>query len=329
MKTIIGGEELLEQAGGLIKMGSLVAFPTETVYGLGADATNEKAVAAIFEAKGRPQDNPLIVHIASANELKEIAREIPESAYELMGIFSPGPLTIVLKKKNGIPNITTGGLDTVGVRIPDHPIALGLIRSAGVPIAAPSANRSGRVSPTEASHVYEDMQGRIPMILDGGKTRVGIESTVLDLTKEMPVILRPGAITAAMLAPVLGAVRTKQGEVLVAEAPGMKYKHYAPICPCVGAQDASSAFAAYQRLRAAGGHPVLIAGDGLLRQLSGGCEVYSLGGSPESAMAGLFSSLRQAEKNYDSIILQWFDGETYNSVQNRIAKACGGSIVKE
>lgn len=327
MNTVIGREELLEQAGELIRSGSLVAFPTETVYGLGADATNERAVASIFEAKGRPQDNPLIVHIASPGALKTVAREVPESAYELMSIFSPGPLTIVLKKQNGIPNVTTGGLDTVGVRIPDHPLALGLIRSAGVPIAAPSANRSGRVSPTEAAHVYEDMRGRIPMILDGGKTRVGIESTVLDLTKEVPVILRPGAVTAAMLAPVLGKVKTKTGEVLVAEAPGMKYKHYAPVCPAAGAKDAEAAVAEYMKQRAAGRQPVIIAGSELLESVPGDFASVSLGSSPEDAMANLFSSLREAEKKNDYIILQWFTDERYASVQNRIEKACGGLYI--
>jgi L-threonylcarbamoyladenylate synthase len=325
MDTIIGKEELLEEAGSLIRAGQLVAFPTETVYGLGADATNEKAVASIFEAKGRPQDNPLIVHIASADELKNVAREVPESAYELMSIFSPGPLTIVLKKQNGIPKITTGGLDTVGIRIPDHPLALKLIRSAGVPVAAPSANRSGRISPTEAEHVYEDMRGRIPMILDGGKTRVGIESTVLDLTKETPIILRPGAVTAEMLAPFLGKVKTKGGEVLVAEAPGMKYRHYAPVCPASGVKDARTAKEIYNRQLSAGRHPVIIAGEELLRDVPGQYAVLSLGSSPESAMGSLFSSLRKAEKVYDFILLQWFDAEEYASLQNRIEKACGGN----
>lgn len=326
MVTDIGKEEMLERAGELIRQGEIVAFPTETVYGLGADACNPLAIAKIFAAKGRPQDNPLIVHISDPDELASVAQGVPDIAYKLMEVFSPGPLTLVLNKQERIPKTTTGGLQTVGVRIPDHPLALALIKSAARPIAAPSANISGRVSPTEATHVYEDMRGKIPLILDGGSTRVGIESTVLDLTKSIPVILRPGAVTAAMLVPILGTVKTFSGEVITAEAPGMKYKHYAPICPCVAAVDAKSAATEYKLRQTEGRRPVLVASDDVIAK-AGIDNAVSLGKTPEDAMARLFSALRFAEKKYDYIIVQWFEGDDYYPVQNRIKKAVGGIIV--
>lgn len=327
METKVGKEELLALGGELIREGFAVAFPTETVYGLGGDAYNEKAVEAIFNAKGRPQDNPLIVHISSPKELEGVAVDVPKAAYKLFEVFSPGPLTLVLKKSPLIPKRTTGGLDTVGVRIPDHPLALGLIKAAARPIAAPSANVSGRVSPTEASHVLEDMKGKIPLILDGGKTRVGIESTVLDLTKDIPVILRPGAVTAGMLAPVLGAVKVFSGEVVVAEAPGMKYKHYSPVCPCVGVNGPQTARAEYEKREGEGLNPVLVASDNLIEK-SGIKNAISLGNSPEAAMANLFSALRKAEKKFGYILLEWFEGADYYPVQNRIKKATGGAVIR-
>ncbi|MBO8423702.1 MAG: threonylcarbamoyl-AMP synthase, partial [Firmicutes bacterium] len=209
--TLVGGAELLDEAAEYIRRGELVAFPTETVYGLGADAFNEEAVKCIFIAKGRPQDNPFIVHVASPEGAKAAVSHIPDEAYRLWEKFSPGPLTIVLPKSERMPLITTGGLQTVGIRIPNNRIALELIRRSGCAIAAPSANTSGRISPTRAIDVYEDMRGRIPLILDGGQTDVGIESTVIDLTREVPTVLRPGAITAGMLAEVLGEVVNHKG----------------------------------------------------------------------------------------------------------------------
>ena len=236
MKTIVGGIEQIEYGAELLRNGEVVAFPTETVYGLGADAFNARAVAKIFEAKGRPQDNPLIVHIADPADIGKVAASVPEAAVALMEIFSPGPLTLILPKREDLPETTTGGLRTVGIRIPNHPIARALIRAAGCPVAAPSANVSGRISPTEARHVLEDMDGKIPLILDGGCSDIGIESTVLDLSKEVPVVLRPGAITAEMLSVYLGKVVDFKGKVLIAEAPGMKYRHYAPTCACQAAR---------------------------------------------------------------------------------------------
>ena len=217
----------MEQAGEILKKGGLVAFPTETVYGLGANALDADASAKIYAAKGRPSDNPLIVHIADLSDLEKIVEEIPESAKKLADAFWPGPLTMIFKKKNLVPYGTTGGLETVAVRMPDHPVALELIRAGGGYIAAPSANTSGKPSPTLAKYVAEDMDGRIELILDGGEVGIGLESTIIDLTVTPPQILRPGYITHEMLESVLGTVeedvtlmRADTGQA--PKAPGMK-----------------------------------------------------------------------------------------------------------
>ncbi|MFD3446693.1 L-threonylcarbamoyladenylate synthase [Microbacteriaceae bacterium 4G12] len=226
----------LEEAAVLLRQKEAVAFPTETVYGLGADATSDEAVAKIFAAKGRPSDNPLIVHIATKDQLLHLVEAVPPVAEKLMDSFWPGPLTLIFPKKDGISEKVTAGLSTVAVRMPDHPIALALIKQANVPVAAPSANRSGRPSPTLASHVYEDLQGKIAGIVDGGATGVGVESTVLDCTTEMPVILRPGGVTKEQLEEVIGQVLLDPGlqdETQKPKSPGMKYTHYAPKAPLV------------------------------------------------------------------------------------------------
>ena len=222
-----------EDAAQLIRSGELVAFPTETVYGLGADALNPQASKKIYAAKGRPSDNPLIVHIAKFEDLEEIAKEVPQEAKKLADAFWPGPLTMIVYKNEKVPYETTGGMDTVAIRMPDHPAALELIRQSGCLIAAPSANTSGRPSPTLAEHVAEDLGGRIPMILDGGEVGIGIESTIIDLTEKIPMILRPGYITKEMLEAVIGTVKTDPGIIAAdstkkPKAPGMKYRHYAP-----------------------------------------------------------------------------------------------------
>ncbi|MBM7582428.1 L-threonylcarbamoyladenylate synthase [Caldicoprobacter guelmensis] len=223
----------LLEAAKLIQAGELVAFPTETVYGLGANALNSGAVRKIFEAKGRPGDNPLIVHISKLQDVDRLVRELPLIATVLMERFWPGPLTLILKKSSVVPDIVTAGLDTVAIRMPRHPVALKFIEYSGVPIAAPSANRSGHTSPTTAQHVLDDLDGRIPLILDGGKCEVGLESTVLDLTADVPTILRPGGVTYEMLTQLLGEVEIDSGalkplEGRLAKSPGMKYVHYAP-----------------------------------------------------------------------------------------------------
>lgn len=226
-------QEKIEAAARIIREGGLVAFPTETVYGLGADALNPEASRRIYAAKGRPSDNPLIVHIASFGALEQITTEIPEKARLLGERFWPGPLTMIFEKSDKVPLETTGGLNTVAVRMPDHPIALALIKASTGYIAAPSANTSGKPSPTLAEHVYLDMEGRIPMILDGGPVGIGIESTIVDFSEGVPTILRPGYITQEMVREVIGEVRMDPGLSGVdpsvrPKAPGMKYRHYAP-----------------------------------------------------------------------------------------------------
>ncbi|MBR0026377.1 MAG: threonylcarbamoyl-AMP synthase, partial [Clostridia bacterium] len=219
--------------GSFIREGELVAFPTETVYGLGANGLDGDAVRRIFEAKGRPSDNPLILHVAKKSDVKDLWDQVTPMARQLMDAFWPGPLTLIYFKSDLVPDEVTAGLDTVAIRMPEHKTALSLIRSAGVPIAAPSANRSGRPSPTTAEHVLADMDGRIPLILDGGPCRVGVESTVLSITGT-PTILRPGGITLSMLQACIGHVEVADavlhplGDGEEALSPGMKYRHYAP-----------------------------------------------------------------------------------------------------
>ncbi len=225
--------EAIAKAGEILCQGGLVAFPTETVYGLGGDALNPESSKRIYEAKGRPSDNPLIIHISKWEDLEKIVSIIPEAAKKLADKYWPGPLTMILPKSNEVPYETTGGLDTVAVRMPDNKIALALIEAAGGYVAAPSANTSGKPSPTLAKYVAEDMDGRIEMILDGGEVCIGLESTIVDLTSKVPEILRPGYVTMQMLKDVLGDVETDQ-TILTNEtnkapkAPGMKYRHYAP-----------------------------------------------------------------------------------------------------
>lgn len=227
--------DTFKEAGEIIRSGGLVAFPTETVYGLGGDALNSDASYKIYSAKGRPSDNPLIVHIADINSLYEIAENIPDAALKLAKKYWPGPLTMIFNKKDIVPMSTTGGLSTVAVRMPSHPVALELIKASGGFIAAPSANASGRPSPTTAAHVLEDMNGKIDMIIDGGSCEIGLESTIVDFTPKTPMILRPGYISEKMLTDVLGDVDkdpavfgTTLSDSVKPKAPGMKYRHYAP-----------------------------------------------------------------------------------------------------
>lgn len=238
LPAFLGDEQLhtenICRAATLLRAGEVVAIPTETVYGLAANAYDETAVGKIFAAKGRPQDNPLIVHIASIETLYDLVAEVPESAKKLAAAFWPGPLTMILPKSEKIPDAVSAGLSTVAVRMPSHPVARAAISESGVPLAAPSANRSGSPSPTNAAYVFDDMDGRIPLILDGGSSAVGVESTVITLATDVPRVLRPGGVTVEQLRAVLGAVEVddavlhqlKDGEK--AASPGMKYKHYAP-----------------------------------------------------------------------------------------------------
>lgn len=229
--------ERIKEAARIIQKGGLVAFPTETVYGLGGDALDPEAAQKIYAAKGRPSDNPLIAHIADFGELPVLAAEVPDTARTLMRLYWPGPLTLIFKKTETVPFATTGGLETVAVRMPSHPVARELIRAAGTPIAAPSANRSGRPSPTKASHVREDLDGHIDMLLDGGEVGIGLESTIIDVSSLEPVLLRPGFVSEEMLKAVLkrfavdAACMEPMAPGMRPKAPGMKYRHYAPRAP--------------------------------------------------------------------------------------------------
>lgn len=224
----------LKKASEILKTGELVAFPTETVYGLGANALNANAVKKIYVAKGRPSDNPLIVHIDDLSWIKKLSVNVPDVFYELARVFWPGPLTIIVNKSKIVPFETSGGLETIGIRMPQNEVARKLIEISGIPISAPSANKSGSPSPTKAVHVYDDLKGRIPFILDGGSSEKGIESTIIDITSKVPCILRPGSITKEMIEKEIGRIDVDKSLLssekfnLLPKAPGMKYKHYAP-----------------------------------------------------------------------------------------------------
>lgn len=253
METKLLTAEECSLAAQILRRGGLVALPTETVYGLGANGLDAEAVHHIFEAKGRPQDNPLILHIAQADWLERYCEEVPPLAYKLAQRFWPGPLTMILKRKTIVPDATTGGLDTVGMRCPDHPVALEIIRKADIPIAAPSANTSTRPSCTCAGDVLEDMKGKIDAIVDGGPCRVGVESTIIDLTEKKPRLLRPGGLPLEELEAVCGEVlvdRAVTGQIRDGErvrAPGMKYRHYAPKAPVTVVTGQAERSAAYIR----------------------------------------------------------------------------------
>ena len=253
----------IDRAAAILKEGGLVGIPTETVYGLGANGLNPDAVADIFKAKGRPQDNPLILHIPSADWLVRYCRDIPEAAYELADRFWPGPLTMILKRQDNVPDVVTAGLDTVGMRCPDHAVCRAIIAAADVPVAAPSGNTSGRPSPTAAEHMLDDMDGKIDAIMDGGSCTVGVESTIVDLTCTPPRLLRPGGITLEQLESVLGevavddAVRRKMGEGEKPRAPGMKYRHYAPKAPVTVVKGDPEETARYIAAHAAAGEGVI------------------------------------------------------------------------
>ena len=342
MKTQLVTMDALQAAAGIIRDGGLVAFPTETVYGLGADAMNAEAAAKIYEAKGRPSDNPLIVHIADKEQVDLLAENVPEAAERIMEAFWPGPLTIILNKKKEVPHGTTGGLNTVAIRMPSHPVAQALIRESGCMIAAPSANTSGRPSPTTAAHVMEDMQGRIPMILDGGAVGIGIESTILDLTGEIPMILRPGYITKEMLEKVAGAVDIdpavagkQMPENVVAKAPGMKYRHYAPKGSLVlveGPEDkVIEKINALTEEKTRLGYKVGVLGtDETLEKYRAGWR-RSIGSRecPDSGAAHLYGLLRECdEQELDYIYSESFFADGLgNAIMNRMLKAAGYHLI--
>lgn len=332
----------LTKAADIIRQGGLVAFPTETVYGLGADGLKEEAAKKIYAAKGRPSDNPLILHIASVESLQELAVDIPESAYQLADAFWPGPLTMVLRKSDCVPYGTTGGLETVAVRMPKDPIALALIEQSGAFIAAPSANTSGRPSPTLAAHVVDDMDGRIDMVLDGGQVGIGIESTIVDLTGELPVILRPGYITQSMLEEVVGPVTVdaailahNQDKNLKPKAPGMKYKHYAPkgdLTIFEGDMDlVVSHINELAKQQIAKGETVgIIATSETEKKYTDGI-VKTVGSRKDEASIahGLYAVLREFDTMEVSIIYaeSFEDCELGQAIMNRLLKAAGYQVI--
>lgn len=326
MTRIVNAKDGIDEGARILKEGGLVVFPTETVYGLGANAFDEDAVAKIFKAKGRPQDNPLIVHISSLNQVKDIAAEIPDEFYKLAERFMPGPLTVILKKSDKIPYVVTAGGETVGIRMPKNVYTRELI-SKSYPLAAPSANRSKHISPTTAQHVYEDLNGEVELILDDGPCEVGIESTVLDLTVDVPTILRPGAVTADMLLDIVGAVSQNGKVIKIAKAPGMKYTHYAPKVDTVTALNIEHAVNEYDRQVAIGKHPVIVARD-IYRDVVKEREQISLGVTVEDYTRNIYSALHTAEKQYDFIIVEELKGDGLEaSVMNRVTKAAGGKEV--
>ena len=319
----------------LIKSGELVAFPTETVYGLGANGLDGEAVNKIFEAKGRPNDNPLILHIAKKSDVKDLWAHVPKVANTLMDTFWPGPLTLIFNKADCVPYEVTAGLETVAIRMPSDKTARTLIQKAGVPIAAPSANRSGRPSPTTAKHVLDDMDGRIPLILDGGPCRYGVESTVLSLVGE-PTILRPGAVTREMLEAVIGPVKLAPsilnplGAREVAASPGMKYKHYAPDAEVYVIEGEPKPAAKrirtlYYDLEAEGKRTAILGTEQTMPSYRN-LNAYSLGDrdNPETLCANLFVLLRDVGAEHDVILAEGIDTKnTGLAFMNRLLRAAG------
>lgn len=332
-----------KEATDIIRSGGLVAFPTETVYGLGGNALDETASAKIYKAKGRPSDNPLIVHIANVRDIEQLACDIPDMAYKLAEVFWPGPLTMILKKAACVPYATSGGLDTVGIRLPANTIARTFISEAGLFIAAPSANLSGKPSPTTAEHVYRDLNGRIDMIIDGGKAAYGLESTIVDLTGDVPVILRPGCITKAMLENVAGRVEVDPSilqktptAVLKPKAPGMKYRHYAPEGQLtIFEGNINNVVTAInrevQKKTADGFSAGVIATDETKDMYLHGV-IKSVGSRKDgnSIAAGLYNVLREFDEAHTEYIYSesFEDNSLGQAIMNRLLKAAGYHIVR-
>lgn len=335
-------DEELWEAAQIIRAGGLVAFPTETVYGLGANALDEEAAKKIYAAKGRPSDNPLIAHISCLEELEPLVAEIPEMGRKLAGAYWPGPLTMVFPKSGKVPYGTTGGLETVAVRMPNDPVANRLIALAGVPVAAPSANTSGRPSPTTAQHVWQDMEGKIEMILDGGPVGIGVESTIVDVSGERPVLLRPGAVTVEMLEAVVGPVGIDPAilgpltEGVRPKAPGMKYRHYAPQAELVlveGGLDAVVArinFLTKEKLGQKYQVGIICTDETRKQYRQGIVRSVGLRAQEETIAHNLFAVLRE----FDDLQVDYIYSESFSrdhlgqAIMNRLTKAAGYHIMK-
>jgi L-threonylcarbamoyladenylate synthase len=321
----------------------LVAFPTETVYGLGANALDSSAAKKIYEAKGRPSDNPLIVHISETTDIEILAQEIPEMAYQLAEVFWPGPLTIILKKKDCVPFGTTGGLNTVAIRLPANQIARSLIAISGVFVAAPSANISGKPSPTKAEHVIKDMNGKVDMIIDGGSATLGLESTIIDLSGKTPVILRPGCITKGMLENVIGqveidpAILNKNPNIDMApKAPGMKYRHYAPEGKLTiyegDTQKVIDAINQKAKEKQDSGKRVGVIATDETKSFYRFGVVKTIGSRKDEASiaAGLYAILREFDELHTEYIYteSFADNSLGHAIMNRLLKAAGYRMVK-
>lgn len=335
-------ERIIKKAGAILRGGGLVAFPTETVYGLGGDALNPQSAQKIYAAKGRPMDNPLIVHIAKLEQLENITRDIPKAAYKVAERFWPGPLTIILHKKPCVPEETTGGLKTVAVRMPFHQGALKLIEESGGFIAAPSANRSGRPSPTKASHVIDDLYGLVDMILDGGQVGIGLESTIIDMSEERPVILRPGFVTEKMLKEICSEVETdsridgSMSKERKPKAPGMKYRHYAPYGQLIVVEGEEKKVIStinhfVQEMRIQGKRTGVLALEETKKAYVSDI-VISIGSrhNEEEIARGLFSALREFdEQGVDFIYSEaFYTPHMGQAIMNRLLKAAGHTVVQ-
>lgn len=334
-------EDLLREAGSVIRCGGLVAFPTETVYGLGGDALNKNSARKIYEAKGRPSDNPLIVHICRFKDIYEITERVPKEAVKIANAFWPGPLTMILPKSDRVPYETTGGLGTVAVRMPSHPVAQKLIAYGGGYVAAPSANASGRPSPTVARHVIEDMRDKIDMIVDGGEVGIGLESTIIDITVSPPQILRPGYITRKMLSGILGSVEEditilKADSGQAPKAPGMKYRHYAPKGELTVVQGDAKEVTAYinahaKDAMAAGNRVGVIATEELSGEYCADV-VKCVGSRDDEDMIArhLYTVLREFdEEGVTMIYSESFDAKDFGqAIMNRLLKAAGHKVIK-
>lgn len=340
IKEAKGKENELTLAGEIVRKGGLVAFPTETVYGLGGDALNPASSKKIYEAKGRPSDNPLIVHICKLEDLEQIAVDIPKEAYALADAFWPGPMTMILKKSEKVPFETTGGLDTVAVRMPNHEVALALIEKSGGFIAAPSANTSGRPSPTSAKYVEEDLAGKIDMIIDGGFVGIGLESTIVDITVNPPQILRPGYVTEKMLAEVLGQIEWDEAIVnadskKAPRAPGMKYRHYAPKAELVVVRGENESVVSYingeteKEVQAGGRVGVIATRENADKYNAQIVHVAGSADDEEEIARNLYDILRRFdEEQVTAIYSEEFASDGLGqAIMNRLLKAAGQRIV--
>ncbi|PIN84672.1 MAG: threonylcarbamoyl-AMP synthase [Candidatus Diapherotrites archaeon CG11_big_fil_rev_8_21_14_0_20_37_9] len=329
-------KKIIKNVARIMANGGIVAFPTETVYGLGANALDAKSVRKIFKAKGRPSDDPLIVHISEKSEMYELAKEVPEKAEKLIKKFWPGPLTVVLKKKKIVPNITTGNLDTVAIRMPKHLVAIALIKELGKPIAAPSANSFGNPSPTKAQHVLEDLEGKIPLILDSGQTKIGVESTVMDFSQKKPMLLRPGKVTLEQIEKEIGKIKVhslvkkefrKNHLKEAAKSPGLKYRHYAPKAEIIIVQGTEKKTAAkiQELLKKFSAKKIGI--------LSFSGKTYNkntkkIGSTGEKIAKNLFKSFREFDKTKTELIIAESipEKEIGLAVMNRLKKAAAKII---